>query len=154
MNAGLTPAQRLKASRHAISAHLQGQGARRSARSAQPDGTPNNNNDDGDARAPSSGPTWWRIARHTLRAWWHNHPAYSAALIAEPVLTRYVRERPLQVVGIAAAVGAAVVVIKPWRLISVGAVVAATLKSQDITRLMMSLMAQAMPQNERKDETS
>ena len=39
MTAGLTPAQRLQASRHAISAHLQGQGSRRSARSAHPDGT-------------------------------------------------------------------------------------------------------------------
>lgn len=153
MTAGLTPAQRLQASRHAISAHLQGQGSRRNARSAHPDGTPNNN-DDGSDRAPSSGPAWLRIARHTLRAWWHNHPAYSAALIAQPVLTRYVSDKPLQVVGIAAAVGAAAVVLKPWRLISVGALVAATLKSQDITRLVMSLMAQAMPQEERKDETS
>jgi hypothetical protein len=153
MSTGLTPAQRLQASRHAISAHLQGQGSRRGSRSAQADGTPDNNDDAG-ARVPSSGPTWWRIARHTLTAWWHNHPAYSAALIAQPVLTRYVHERPLQVVGIAAAVGAAAVVLKPWRLISVGALVAATLKSQDITRLMMSLIAQAMPPEDRKDETS
>lgn len=153
MNAGLTPAQRLQASRHAISAHLQGQGSRRGTRSAQADGTPHNN-DDFDTRAPASGPTWWRIARHTLRTWWHSHPAYSAALIAQPVLTRYVSERPLQVVGIAAAVGAVAMVLKPWRLISVGALLAATLKSQDISRLMVSLMAQAMPQDERKDETS
>lgn len=153
MNAGLTPTQRLQASRHAISAHLQGQGSRRGTRSAQADGTPENN-EDSQTRAQSSGPTWWRIARHTLRAWWHSHPAYSAALIAQPVLTRYVSQRPLQVVGIAAAVGAAAVVLKPWRLISVGALLAATLKSQDISRLVVSLMAQAMPQDDRKDENS
>lgn len=67
--------------------------------------------------------------------------------MAQPVLARYAREKPLQLIGIAVAVGAAAVVVKPWRLISVGAVLAATLKSQDMTRLVMSLMAQAMPQD-------
>jgi hypothetical protein len=104
-------------------------------------------------RTSSSSPAWWRIARRTLGVWWHNHPAYSAALVAQPVLARYARQKPLQVIGIAVAVGAAAVVIKPWRLISVGAVLAATLKSQDMTRLVMSLMAQAMPQDPDRDET-
>jgi len=149
MSAGLTPAQRLQASRHAISAHLQGQGR---GRRSDGDAVRAGDSPD-DSRAPSSGPAWWRIARHTLRVWWHHHPAYSAALVAQPVLARYASEKPLQVVGIAAAVGAAAVLIKPWRLISVGALVAATLKSQDVTRLLVSLMSQAMPPQERKDET-
>ena len=71
--------------------------------------------------------------------------------MAQPVLTRYASEKPLQVIGIAAALGAATVVLKPWRLISVGAVLAATLKSQDMTRLVMSMMAQAMPQDPGRD---
>ena len=129
--------QRLRASRQAISAHLQGRRGETRTEQAQ---------DNGDVpHTPSSGPAWWRIARRTLGVWWHNHPAYSAALVAQPVLARYARQKPLQVIGIAVAVGAAAVVIKPWRLISVGAVLAATLKSQDMTRLVMSLMAQAMP---------
>lgn len=148
MSAGLTPAQRLQASRHAISTHLQGQG--RGRRSDADPASPGGGSDD--AAAPRSGPTWWRIARHTLRVWWHNHPAYSAALVAQPLLTRYASDKPLQVVGIAAAVGAAAVLLKPWRLISVGAVLAATLKSQDVSRLLVSLLSQAMPPQERKDE--
>jgi hypothetical protein len=137
--------QRLQASRHAISAHLQG-------RRGEP--RPEQAHDNSEApRASSSGPAWWRIARRTLGVWWHNHPAYSAALVAQPVLARYARQKPLQVIGIAVAVGAAAVVIKPWRLISVGAVLAATLKSQDVTRLLMSLVAQAMPQDPDHDDT-
>lgn len=135
--------QRLRASRQAISAHLQGR--RGEPRTEQAP-------DNGQApRAASSGPAWWRIARRALGVWWHNHPAYSAALVAQPVLTRYASEKPLQVIGIAAALGAATVVLKPWRLISVGAVLAATLKSQDMTRLVMSMMAQAMPQDPGRD---
>ncbi len=135
--------QRLRASRQAISEHLQGR--RGESRPERADRNP-------DApRAASTGPAWWRIARRTLGVWWHNHPAYSAALVAQPVLTRYASEKPLQVIGIAAALGAAAVVLKPWRLISVGALLAATLKSQDMTRLVMSLMAQAMPQDLDRD---
>lgn len=140
-----TAVQRLQASRQAISAHLQGRRGEPRTEQAQ---------DNGDTpRTSSSSPAWWRIARRTLGVWWHNHPAYSAALVAQPVLARYARQKPLQVIGIAVAVGAAAVVIKPWRLISVGAVLAATLKSQDMTRLVMSLMAQAMPQDPDRDET-
>ncbi len=148
MSNGLTPAQRLQASRHAISTHLQGHG--RGRRSDADADRPGNQPDT--ERAPSSGPAWWRMARHALRVWWHNHPAYSAALVAQPVLQRYASDKPLQVVGIAAAAGAAAVLLKPWRLISVGALVAATLKSQDVSRLLVSLMSQAMPPQERKDE--
>lgn len=148
MTHGLTPAQRLQASRHAISQHLQGQGR---SRRSDADATRGAGGND-EADAPSAGPAWWRIARHTLRVWWHNHPAYSAVLVAQPVLQRYASEKPLQVVGIAAAVGAAAVWLKPWRLVSVGALLAATMKSQDVSRLVVALMSQAMPPQERKDE--
>lgn len=147
MSIALTPAQRLQASRHAISAHLQ-QGFRRGPR-----GTGEAPGGADETQAPRGGPAWLRIARHTLRVWWHNHPAYSAALIAQPVLTRYASDKPLQVVGIAAALGAAAVVFKPWRLISVGALAAATLRSQDTSRLLAAFFTEVMPQ-ERHDETS
>jgi hypothetical protein len=152
VNNALTPAQRLRASRQAISLHLHGQGQGRGRRGGD-DTAPAGTRDD-PAAPPPSGPAWWRIARHTLRAWWHSHPAYSAALVAEPVLRRYASDKPLHLVGLAAAAGAAAVWLKPWRLISVGAVLAATLKSQDMSRLMVSLLAQALPEQERRDEAS
>ena len=75
-------------------------------------------------------------------------------VITEPAPALADLDRPLHLVGLAAAAGAAAVWLKPWRLISVGAVLAATLKSQDMSRLMVSLLAQALPEQERRDEAS
>ena len=50
-----------------------------------------------------------------LRAWWARHPARMALTIGTPLLTRYAKRKPLQVLALAAAVGAAVVVLRPWR---------------------------------------
>lgn len=149
MNPGhnhLSPAQRLQASRHAITTHLQSRRGR--AREPQPEGAAPRA---GDSPPRRGSPGWLRMARHALRVWWQGHPAYSAALVARPVLADYARHKPVQVLGIAAALGAAVVVLRPWRLISVGALVAATLRSQDTSRLVMSFLAQAMPQDREDD---
>jgi hypothetical protein len=128
----MTPVQRLQASRQAIMARLQaqrpsGQGGWRGTTAR------------GDDALPGSG--WWSVVRDMLGAWWQNHPAHTAAQVVQPVLSAYAQERPLQVVGIAAGLGAALVVFRPWRLVSIGALVAAALKSPAIPGLFMSLLA-------------
>lgn len=145
----LTPAQRLQASRQAIVVHLQR--SRRRSASAPAEGMASQ--DDASTHA-SDGSGWWGVARHALSAWFRGHPAYSAAMVARPVIEGFAREKPVQVLGIAAAVGAAVVLLKPWRLISVGALVAATLKSGDMSRMVMSMMADVMtpPSPPHKDD--
>ncbi|MEE1653956.1 MULTISPECIES: hypothetical protein [Brachymonas] len=50
-----------------------------------------------------------------LQAWWARHPAKLALTVGTPLLERYAKRKPLQVLAIAAAVGAAVVVLRPWR---------------------------------------
>ena len=137
---GPTPKQRLQASRQAIVVHL----ARNSRRRSH-DTRPDDDTDHGSAPPQYSGPGWWRVARQAAAAWWRGHPLHSATMVARPVLEGIAREKPVQVLAVAAAVGAAVVVIKPWRLVSAGALLAATLKSTDITRLVMSMVAHAMP---------
>ena len=77
-----------------------------------------------------------------LRTWWSRHPANATARIAQPLIENYAREKPLQLVGIAAGLGAAAVIVKPWRLISVGALLAATLRSSDFSSLLVSLLSQ------------
>lgn len=143
----LTPAQRLRASRQAIVVHL-ARGSRNRPREGATADANSGGHEHHDRPRASNGTGWWRVAQHALGAWWRGHPAYSAAMVARPVLEGFAREKPVQVIAAAAALGAAVVVLKPWRLVSAGALLAATLKSTDITRLVMSMMASAMPSEE------
>jgi ElaB/YqjD/DUF883 family membrane-anchored ribosome-binding protein len=49
--------------------------------------------------------------------------------IFQPVVTGYAKSNPFKTLGIAAGIGAAVVVLKPWRLITLGSLIA-VLKSR------------------------
>jgi ElaB/YqjD/DUF883 family membrane-anchored ribosome-binding protein len=44
--------------------------------------------------------------------------------ILQPVVASYAKSNPLKTLGIAAGVGAAVVIVKPWRLMSLGSLLA------------------------------
>ncbi len=44
--------------------------------------------------------------------------------ILKPVVASYAKSDPIKTLGIAAGVGAAIVVFKPWRLISIGGLLA------------------------------
>jgi hypothetical protein len=59
------------------------------------------------------------------------------------------REEPAKLVAAAAATGALVVLVKPWRLLSITAVLAAVLKTSDVADLVTTLMKRTT--NPRKD---
>ena len=44
--------------------------------------------------------------------------------ILKPVVASYAKSNPMKTLGIAAGVGAAIVVLKPWRLITLGSLLA------------------------------
>ena len=44
--------------------------------------------------------------------------------VLKPVVANYVKSSPMKTLGIAARLGAAIVVLKPWRLISIGGLLA------------------------------
>jgi len=87
------------------------------------------------------GTGWFAVARHSVRAWWEFHPVRVAGVIVEPVLAEYARQRPLKLVGIAAGVGAAVVVTRPWRLVSLGGLAVAALKSSQVSNFALSFLS-------------
>jgi hypothetical protein len=99
--------------------------------------------DDEDGGGRESGGGWFGNAQHALRMWWRHHPAHMGLELATPMLASYARKKPVQFLGIAAALGAVVVVAKPWRLISATGLVMALLKSSQISNLVMSAMASA-----------
>jgi hypothetical protein len=67
--------------------------------------------------------------------------------MARPLIGRYAEEKPLQLLGIAAVAGAAAVVLKPWRLVSLGSVLLATLKSSEISGALLSMLSRPSPQD-------
>jgi hypothetical protein len=83
----------------------------------------------------------WQNIKHAIRLWWQHHPAQLAVGVAKPVLDTYAREKPLQLLGIAAGAGAAVVLVRPWRLVSMTGLLLATIKSTEFSGLLLSLLS-------------
>ena len=85
---------------------------------------------------------WASVARSMAERWWRRHPAHAAGQLARPLLERYARKEPAKLMAIAAATGAVVVLVRPWRLLSVTAVLAAVLKTSDLADIVNTLMQQ------------
>ncbi len=83
---------------------------------------------------------WLSMGRSVAQRWWRRHPAHALGQLARPLLERYARKKPAKLMAIAAATGAVVVLVKPWRLLSVTAVLAAVLKTSDMADVVSSLM--------------
>jgi hypothetical protein len=134
----LTPQERLVISRRALVAQLQGRGHRVIDRDPGPA-------DEADAQQPRRETiidriAWASVARDVVKRWWHRHPANAAGQLARPLIERYAREQPLKLMAAAAGTGALIVLIRPWRLLSITAVLAAVLKTSDVADLVTTLM--------------
>jgi hypothetical protein len=89
-------------------------------------------------KAPGS---WFDQAHEAIDNWWRYHPAHMAVEIARPALSSYARRKPVQYLGIAAIAGAAVLLLRPWKLISVTGVLVALVKSPQVAGLVMSALS-------------
>lgn len=133
LSTALTPQQRLAQSRKAIVRHMV-QDEREEHEGNQP-------YDGAEAESSSRGGGALQVIRHALQAWWRHHPARVAVDLATPAIGRYAEERPLQLLGISAAAGAAIVLVKPWRLVSITGLLLSTLKSSQISGVLLSLLS-------------
>ena len=70
--------------------------------------------------------------------------------LARPALERRAREQPAQLMLAAAATGAVLVVVRPWRLLSATALLAMVLKTSDVADVVTTLMHKKKP-TPRKD---
>lgn len=135
-----TPQERLASSRKAIVRHM--------GRDAEShDGHDEEAAAGGEPGGFEGGGTWG-ILKQALGAWWHHHPVNLALGLARPTLKHYAEEKPLQLLGIAAAAGAAAVVLRPWRLVSIGSVLLATFKSSELSGALLSMLSSASPRSE------
>ena len=138
-----TPLTRLVASRKAL--------VRQMARAAgRPDTDLSNGSDESNRatvethlNAEHSGT--WQIMMQAVRAWWQHHPAHLAVDIGRPFLNKFAQEKPMQLLGIAAGVGAAVVLVKPWRLVSLTGLAVAAFKSTNLSSTLLSMLPRAAP---------
>lgn len=82
----------------------------------------------------------WELIKQVGQSWWQSHPAHLALDVAKPMMQTYAKEQPLKLLGIAAGTGIALVVLRPWRLISLTGVGIALLKSTQLTGVVQSLI--------------
>jgi hypothetical protein len=144
-------ARRLAQTRLAILEEFDQREHRGDKRGAQErrDGTRSQAREHGEGRERSGPGGWFDSARRALGTWWRHHPAHMAVEIATPALSRYAEKRPLQYLGIAAAVGVVVALTRPWRLISVTGLLVAVVKSSQLSGLLMSALSAADFQKDR-----
>ncbi|MBS0427008.1 MAG: hypothetical protein JSR41_06935 [Proteobacteria bacterium] len=93
---------------------------------------------------------WVPLGRRVAERWWRRHPANAVLQLARPALERRAREQPAQLMLAAAATGAALVIVKPWRLLSATALLALVLKTSDVADVVTTLMHKKKP-TPRKD---
>ncbi len=81
------------------------------------------------------------VVRHAFNAWWQFHPARAIGAIAEPFVEEFADRRPFRLLAISMVAGAAIAVVRPWRLISVGGIALAALKSSRVSSAALTFMA-------------
>ncbi len=126
-----TPQERLERSRKAL--------ARQFARRR---GAPEMVEDDDhfdEAAVPTPG--FVGSVTRAARLWWRHHPVHTAVDFARPALEDYAQQQPLKLVGIAAGTGAALTLLKYWKVLSIGGIAVAMLKSSDLTGTLRTLIS-------------
>jgi hypothetical protein len=92
---------------------------------------------------PPRGSGWLARIQHAVRMWWRYHPAQMGLEIATPVLQAYARQKPGQLLAVSAGIGAGIMCLRPWRLISLTTIVVAILKSSQLSSLVLSALSAA-----------
>ena len=128
-----TPQERLAISRRAIVRHM-------NRHHPEVESLDDERFDDSDSSRSDSQGTMG-IIKQAVRVWWHRNPASAAVELASPLLTDYAKAHPYKLIGISAGIGAAAVVIRPWRMVSIGALLVAAVKSSGVTSALISMLS-------------
>lgn len=137
-------ADRLAQTRLAIIAHVQRREHRHDRGADRDEPEPGRDDRDwGEDGHPAGIGGWFASLKRAAGTWWRHHPAHAGLELATPVLSDYAARKPLQYLGIAALIGAVVVVARPWRLISVTGLLVALVKSSQLSSMVLSAMSAA-----------
>ena len=78
-----------------------------------------------------------------LRRWWQDHPASGVLELVAPALQGYARAYPGRTLALAAGAGAALVLLRPWRLLPLTALALTAARSMPVAELLAAWLAQA-----------
>ena len=140
----LTPQQRLAISRRALVRQLRGDGVEPAT--ARADADASSDPRDGSANGPNlfadllQRTSYTAVARNLTERWWSRHPVNAAVQLARPILDTCARDQPVKLMAASAAAGALLVLLKPWKLLSITAMLAAVFKTSDVADLVTTLM--------------
>ena len=95
---------------------------------------------------------WLGLAKAGASTWWRGHPLHVGATVITPVVNDYVRRKPVATLAVAAAAGAALVLIRPWRIASVSALGMSLVRSSNLPVMAASLVA-SVAENLQKDQS-
>jgi hypothetical protein len=130
-----SPQERLAISRRAIIRSMS-----RDSRSRDDADSPNPDETEQRPTSSTSSGTWG-VVKGAIQAWWHHHPVSVAFDLARPAIGHYAEDKPFKLLGIAAGLGAAAVLLRPWRLVSLGGVLLAALKSSELSGALHSVLS-------------
>jgi len=133
----LTPQERLAISRKAIVRHMN-----RHHRDVEErfDSEIDETSQNGSETASSDNGVLGKV-RYAARMWWHRHPASAAVELATPLLGDYASVHPFKLLGISAAAGAALVIVRPWRMMSASALLVAAVKSSGLSNTLFTMLS-------------
>lgn len=83
----------------------------------------------------------WGLIKQVASSWWNGHPAHIALDFVKPMVQTYAEEKPMKLLGISAGIGAAVALLRPWRVISLTGLLLAAVKSTEVSSVVKSLLA-------------
>ena len=95
---------------------------------------------------------WMGLVKAGASTWWRDHPLHVGATVLKPVVTDYVKRKPVATLALAAAAGAALVLIRPWRIASVTALGMSLVRSSNLPAMATSLVA-TVAENLQKEQS-
>jgi hypothetical protein len=74
---------------------------------------------------------------------WQNHPARLAVQALAPLLRERTRQNPWQVLALSGLLGGALVLLRPWRLLPMGALLMTAARTVPLSQLLSAWLQQA-----------
>jgi hypothetical protein len=78
-----------------------------------------------------------------LQQAWQNHPAWLAVQALAPLLREHTRRHPWQVLALSSLLGGAVMLLRPWRLLPLGAVLMTAARTVPLAQLLSAWLHRA-----------
>jgi hypothetical protein len=104
------------------------------------------------AAAQASQSIWITVGKSLADQWWQRHPARIALRLGESLVAIEAKQHPLRLLAIGAGVGAAIVVVAPWRRVGITSVLASVIAANTSGLLNQALaLAKDSPKSSNSD---